>query len=165
MSILIKVYFGLAHPHLTSHLIIWGAAPPSHMKALQIRINNMLRIILGVAWMNGRPLATTRELYERLGLLNLDSLFKYNLYKFLHLMLDGKLPDFMGLLLTDHVTVHAYNTRQIRYRHPALSCEVERRALPHQLIVLYESLPNDVLTLAMNTSLRRFKTLLYETQF
>ena len=82
LSILIKVYFGLAHPHLTSHLIIWGAAPPSHMKALKIRINNMLRIILGVAWMHGRPLATTRELYKRLGLLNSDSLFKYNLYKF-----------------------------------------------------------------------------------
>ena len=142
------------------------------MKALKIRINNMLRIILGVAWMNGRPLATTRELYERLGLLNLDSLFKYNLYKFLRLMLDGKLPDFTDLLFTDHVTAHTYNTRQIRYRHiryrhPSLSCKVERRALPHQLVVLYESLPNDVLTLAMNTSLRRFnfKTLLYETQF
>ena len=114
--------------------------------------------------MNGRPLATIWELYERLELLNLDSLFKYNLYKFLRLMLEGKLPDFMDLL-TDHVTVHTYNIRQKRYSHPALSCEVERRALPHQLVILYESLPDDVLILAMNTSLRRFKTRLYETQF
>ena len=80
-------------------------------------------------------------------------------------MLDGKLLDFMDLLLADHIAVHAYNTRQIGYKHPALSCEVERRALPHQLILLYESLPDDVLTLAMNTSLKKFKTLLYERQF
>ena len=71
-SILIRGYFGVAHPHLTNHLIIWGAA---------------------------------------------------------------------------------------------LSYEVERRALFHQLVVLYESLPTDALNLAMNILLRRFKVLLYETQF
>ena len=128
-NILIKLYYALVYPHLTGHVVVWGSAPPSHLKQLTVRINTLLRTILGVTWENGRPLTSNNDLYKQLGLLKFNSIFKLNLYKLLRLLLDGELPEFWELLLVNYVTPHTYNTRGIRFRHPNIVCEVERRAL------------------------------------
>ena len=124
----------------------------------------MLRIILGVTRVNGRPTMSNSQLYRKLGLLNLPDVYKYNLFKFLKSLIDGGLPNFWNILLSEHVTNHAYNTRQLRFRHPALTCEVERRALPHQLILLYEDIPRHLLEMSYATSLKTFKRSLLDNQ-
>ena len=121
-SVLMKLYYALIYPHLSNHVVIWGSAPPSHLKTLVVRINNILRIILGVTWENGRPSMANKELYNRLSVLNQENIFKLNLYKLLRLLLDGSLPEFWDLLLANYTTLHAYNTRQIRFRPPNISC-------------------------------------------
>ena len=77
-SILLKLFHALVYPHLTNHVVVWGSSPPSHLIKLTVRINNLLRTILGVAWANGRPLMHNKVLYRQLGLLNFDSIFKFN---------------------------------------------------------------------------------------
>ena len=80
----------------------------------------MLRIIQGVVRVNGRPTVSNNEFYKQFGLLKLTSVFKYNLFKFLRLLLSGELPEFWNILLSTHIAPHSYNTRQIGFRHPAL---------------------------------------------
>ena len=164
IKILLKLYYALAFPHITNHIIVWGSAPTSQLKSLTVRLNNMLRIISGVTRVNGRPTISNSDLYEQLGLFNLTSIYRYNLFKFLRLMLDGKLPEFWNMLLSEYITPHTYNTRQIRFRHPALTCEVERRALPHQLVLLYENVPRNILELNFAPSLKIFKKSLLDNQ-
>ena len=164
IPILIKLYYALGYPHISNHIVVWGAAPTSQIKILAVRVNNMLRVILGVVRINGRPALSNDALYKRLGLMKLTSVYKYHLFTFLKLLLDRKLPEFWSILMAEYVTPHAYNTRQIRLRHPALACEIERRAMSHQLILLYENVPNNILELHYQSAIRQFKKLLFETQ-
>ena len=149
---------------MSNHIVVWGAAPTSQLKNLTVRINNMLRMILGVVKINGRPTISNKELFKQLELLNLTSIYKYNLFKLLKLLLDGKLPAFWNLLMAQYVAPHTYNTRQIRLRHPALVCEVERRALSHQLILLHEKVPRNILECNYATALKQFKKFLSDSQ-
>ena len=162
-NILIKLYYALVYPHLANHVLVWGSSPPSHLQKLKVRVNALLRIILGVAWENGRPLLHNNELYKQLGLLNFNSIFKLNLYKLLRLLLVGKLPEFWELLLAKYITPHTYNTRRIRFRHPDIVCEVERRALSFQLIMMLDELPPDILE-AGSMTVKQFKKSLLTRQ-
>ena len=163
-QILVKIYYALALPHISNHVVVWGAAPTYQLHSLSVRINNMLRAILGVIRINGRPMMSNKELYKKLGMLKLGSVYRYELFKFLKLLVDRKLPEFWNLLMAEYITPHTYNTRQIRLRHPALVCEVERRALPHQLILLYENVPKTTLNENYSTALRQFKRFLLDSQ-
>lgn len=163
-QILLKIYYALAYPHISNHIIVWGSSPSCHLRNLTVRVNNMLRIILGVTRVNGRPTMSNNELYKNLRLLNITSIFKFNLFKFLRLLLKGNLPEFWNILLSEHVVNHTYNTRQLRFRHPALTCEIERRALPHQLILLYESVPQSIFETNYYSSLKAFKRSLMDSQ-
>ena len=120
--------------------------------------------MLGVIRINGRPTVSNNDLYKQLGFLKLSSVFKYTLFKFLRILVDGKLPEFWNILMSEHTVPHAYNTRQLRFRHPALVCEVERRFLSHQLILLYESVPRNILEMNSNASVKKFKQSLMDTQ-
>ena len=163
-QILLKLFYALAYPHIQNHIVIWGASPASHLKTLSVRMNNMLRVIQSVTKVNGRPTISNNDLYKQLGILNLTSIFRYNLFKFLRLLIDGKLPEFWNILMSEYVAPHSYNTRQHMFRHPALVCEIERRALSHQLILLYESIPRHFLDLNFNASLKMFKQSLLDSQ-
>ena len=164
IQILVKLYYALAYPHISNHIVVWGSAPTCHIKNLTVRVNNLLRIILGIIKVNGRPTVSNAELYKQLGLLNLKNVYQFNLFKLLRLLLDGKLPEFWNMLLSENITSHNYNTRQLRFRHPALVCEIERRALPHQLIVLYESIPRNMLETGFIASLKLYKKSLLDNQ-
>ena len=134
------------------------------MRPLRVRLNNLLRTILGVTWDGGRPSMNTTEIFNVLSLLKLSNIFKLNLFKFLKLVLDGKLPVFGELLMARYVTPYSYNTRRVGFRCPNVSCEVERRGLSYQLIMLLEELPAGVLDLNFNLSKRRFKRILLDGQ-
>ena len=79
-NILLKLYFALVYPHLTNH-VVWGSSPPSQLKKLLVRINTLLRTILGITWVNGRPLLHNSELYKQLRLMNFNSIYKLNIFK------------------------------------------------------------------------------------
>ena len=163
-NILIKLYYALVFPHLSGHIIVWGSAPPSHLKCLTVRVNNLLRTVLGVTWDNGRPSMGTDEMYRQLGLLKLNSIYKLNLYKLLRLLLDGQLPEFWELLMAEYITSHGYNTRQIRFRHPNITCEVERRAISCKLIMMLEELPPSILEMSSKSSIKQYKKTLMTRQ-
>ena len=140
VRILLKLYYSLAYPHLISHIIVCGASHAAHLRTLNVGVNNLLRLILRVPWENGRYIVSNNKLHQLLGVLSVDSIFKYNLFKFLRQLLDGKLPDFYDVLFHPYLSLHNYDSRGGIFRQRHLSCEMERRALSHQLMNLYNEM-------------------------
>ena len=66
------------------------------------------------------------------------------LFKFMILILKGCIPFFYNLLLQPLITSHNYGTRAGAFRHPLISCEVERRSIASQLILMHEEINADV---------------------
>ena len=162
---MILLYNTFALPHLILHVELWGAAPNWHLNKLIVKQNNLLRSVLGVKRVNGIPSMHTADMYRELSVLNLKNLFKLYLFKFMVLMLKGYLPAFYNLLLRPLEINHEHNTRSRSLRHPMLTSEVERRAITHQVIILKESLPPDILVDGTPGVLfRRFKKYLLESQ-
>ena len=162
--ILLKLYQALAMPHVNLHLEIWGSAPIYLLNTLETKMNNLLRIIFGIYRVNGIPTMGTREMYNTNSILRLKSIFQLRLFKFLRALLDGRIPELYDLLLRPYIAHHNYGTRGGRFRHPNLTCEVERRFLSHQLIIMYEQLPNHLFINLLSPSLRSFKQYLLNTQ-
>ena len=156
-QLMVKLYYALAYPHLINHIILWGSAPACHLHPLSVRLNNLLRIILGIHWINGRPSLNTIEMYKSNNFLNIDNIFRLYIFKLLKQLLDGEHPEFFSILLEPYLTTHSYETRGGVFRHPALVCEVERRALPFQLITLYDNVPQEILNRSFSSSVRNFK--------
>ena len=73
-------------------------------------------------------------------------------------------PNFYDVLLRPYHSLQNYDTRGGIFRQPHLSCEVERRALSHQLMNLYNETPNVVLNGNFLASLRHYKVLLLGSQ-
>ena len=139
--VLTMLYSSFVMPHILLHIEIWGAAPAVHMSRLNVKINMLLRSIMGVRYIGGRPTLDTTSMYNRLGILKLKNVFKLRLYSLLVSLLSGSLPDFFNLFLAPYLTAHNYATRGRIFRTLLVSCEVERRAVSYQLIRLYEEIP------------------------
>ena len=75
-EILFKIYYALAYPHLINHVVLWGSAPACHLRILNVRLNNLLRVILGIRWVNGRPTTSTNLMYKQNNLLETKSIYK-----------------------------------------------------------------------------------------
>ena len=119
------IYFSFILPHVLLHIEILGSAPDSHLHKLKIRVNSLLRIILRVQFVNGRPLMSNSLLYKTLGILNEDNLYKLRMFKLLILLLRGELPNFYDVLLRPSEINHNYATRGGCFRHPLVRNEIE----------------------------------------
>ena len=73
------------------------------------------------------------------------------------LVLNGNLPVFYNLLLRPLVATHRYGTRRGVFRHPMLTCEVERRAVAHQMILLYDEVPQEFYNVSVGTAFKKYK--------
>ena len=154
---LLKIYESLALPHVNLHLEVWGSAPAYLLDALEVKINNALRTVFGILRRNGIPEMGACEMYRHFGLLRLRSHFKLKIFKLLRSLIDGRLPDLYDILLLPYRVRHGYSTRNRTYSHPNLSCEVERRFLPYQLITLYEELPAHMTNESLARAVRMLK--------
>ena len=137
-DILLLLYHAFILPHLVLHIVIWGASPEVYISKLRIKQNKLLRAILGVEVINGIPQERTMVMYEKLGVLTISNLFKSYLFKFLNQLLNGSLPYFYDLLLRPLLSTHNYSTRTGKFRNPLVVCEVVRRAIAHQIILIYD---------------------------
>ena len=164
LAVMTKLYYALAFPHLINHVVVWGSAPQTHLRTLSIRLNNMIRVILGIRWIDGRPSVSTNVMYKSHNLLKIDDIFKHCLFKLLRQLLDGNHPDMFNDLLEPYLSNHPYATRGSMFRHPPLVCEIERRWLSHQLITLFDHLPAPFLTENYIPAVKHFRKFLLSNQ-
>ena len=156
-SVLTMLYSSFVLPHILLHIEIWGAAPEVHISRLNIKMNKLLRAILGVSYVNGRPTMDTTIMYNQMGILKLNNVYKLRLYNLLVNLLSGLLPDLYEMLLGPYLTAHNYSTRQRIFRNPFVSCEVERRAVAYQLVRLYNDIPSQYINTNGNSLKRMMK--------
>lgn len=164
-EVLLLLYHSFILPHLSLHILLWGSAPDVYINKLKVKQNKLLRAILDVEIINGIPQVRTMEMYSTLRLLNVHNLFKFQLFNFLNSLLNGTLPAFYDLILRPLILTHGYNTRTGNFRHPLVVCDVEKRAVAHQLILLYDEVHEVFNTdLSTYTLLKRYKKYLLENQ-
>ena len=166
ISILKMLYRSFVMPHLLLHIEIWGSSPSVHMSKLDIKINNLLRTIMGIQSVDGRPVIGTSAMYRQFGVLRLKNVYRLRMFRLLLTLLNGHCPEFYNLLLRPYISVHNYRTRGRAFRHPLVMCEIERRAVSYQLINLYETIPETFRdqNMAFSTLMREFKRHLLASQ-
>ena len=138
--VLLMLYSSFVLPHILLHIEIWGAAPAVYISKLNIKINMLLRSIMGVRYVDYRPTVETTVMYNELGILKLKSVFQLRIFSLLVRLLKGMLPNLFELLLEPYLKAHN-RTRNGMFRIPLVSCEVERRAVSYQLINSYQNIP------------------------
>ena len=160
------LYRSFVMPHLLLHIEILGSSPYVHMSKLDIKINTLLRTIMGIQSVDGRPVVGTSDMYRQFGVLRLKNVYRLRMFRLLLTILNGHCPEFYNLLLRPYISVHNYRTRGRAFRHPLVMCEVERRAVSHQLINLYETIPETFRdqNRAFSTLMREFKRHLLASQ-
>lgn len=163
-SVLLKLYHALALPHVNLHLEIWGAAPTYQINSLGVKISNLLRVIYGIRRENGIPIMGAGEMYKTFGQLRVESLYKLRLFKLLYSLLNGKCPEMFHDLLQPYIVNHNYATRRGIFRRPNVTCEIERRFLSYQLVVLHDQLPDGVFEGSLSAALVVVKRFLMNNQ-
>lgn len=163
-DVLVLLYHTFILPHLMLHIVLWGKAPEVHLNKLRVKQNKLLRAILNVEMVNGVPQRGSMSMYNELGLLTVDNLFKYQLFRFLNSLLNGNMPSFYNLLLRPLLSSHNYSTRARRFRHPLVACEVERRAVAHQLVLMYDEIDFNFLSLNIHGALSQYRRFLLSEQ-
>ena len=68
-----KLYHALAFPHLVSHVVIWDSAQSCHFKISTVHQKNMLSVMFGVLWVDGKPDVSTQDMYKLCGVMNVKS--------------------------------------------------------------------------------------------
>ena len=63
-----------------------------------------------------------------------------------------------------YVTPHGYGTKRIGFRCLDVTCEVERRGLSYQLVMLLEELPVGLIDMNFNSSVKQLKRALLNSQ-
>ena len=71
------------------HIEISGAAPATYMARLDIKNNMLLRSILGVRYVDGRPVMDAARMYKQLGILKVKNVFKLKMFKLLVTLLNN----------------------------------------------------------------------------
>ena len=104
-------------------------------------------------------------MYNNLGSITVDNLYKFHLFKFLNLVLNGNLPHLYNLLLRPLLSTHNYRTSGGRFRHPLVTCEIERRAVAYQLVLLYDEIdPDFCSSLEIHRVFKKYKRFLLGEQ-
>ena len=109
IQILIDVFNALIHSYLRYGILVWGSASTSNIQSLSTLVNKAIRIISFAPHGN----LHISQLYKDLNLLNLQSIFKLELGKFLYKEKHSLLPTKIGnyFELSSNFVEHRHNTR------------------------------------------------------
>ena len=104
------LYFSLIYPYLFSCVSIWASTYPSNLRGLITLQKRVIRIMLRSALD-----AHTDPLFKNLKILNLESIYKLQIGKFMYQYRSGLLPySFNNMFSVTH-QVHSYGTRSSEF--------------------------------------------------
>ena len=103
---LCMVYHSLVNNGIQYGITVWGTANQTYLECLRVRLNKVLRIILSCGIET--PI---NKMYSTLQFLKIDDIYEFELYKFMHQLHHGKLPEVFYKSFTKIASVHAHNTR------------------------------------------------------
>ena len=103
---LCMVYHSLVNSRIRYGITVWGTANQTHLECLRVRLNKVLRIILSCGIET--PI---NKMYSTLQFLKIDDIYEFELYKFMHQLHYGKLPEVFYKSFTKIASVRAHDTR------------------------------------------------------
>ena len=111
-SALRTLYYSMIHPYLLYGIVIWGSTFKTYLGKLSILQNKVLKIIAGGNWLDNAT-----QYYAKLNVLKLDDLYKFEISKLMHQLVNNKLPQQFSLLFTTIKVVHTRTTRPASKEH------------------------------------------------
>ena len=81
LPVLKTLYHSFIVPHITLHIEIWGSSPDVYINKLSIRQNKLLRAILGIPVIDGRPVGPVIDMYRSFKVLTVRNIFKLQLFR------------------------------------------------------------------------------------
>ena len=104
------LYFSLIYPYLFYCVSVWASTYPSNLRRLITLQKRVIRIISRSAFD-----AHTDPLFKNLKILNLESIYKLQIGKFMYQYRSGLLPySFNNMFSVTH-QVHSYGTRSSEF--------------------------------------------------
>ena len=147
------LYFSLIYPHLHYGITSWGATSKSHLKKLEIRQKQALKIMTGSAF--DSPSA---PLFLQLGFLKLNDIYRHKVGIEMRRMLAfNQLTD--NSIQTIQST-HSYQTRSNTQHNlfvPRVRTNVGKSSLRYQGPVVWNEVPNNLKTKSINGFKFHFK--------
>lgn len=105
----------------------------------------------------GNPSLRHWKCIEIYGVLILRNLSKLQLFRFIVNVITDNMPYFLNVLLRPHLPTHIYHTRTRAFRHPLIICELVRRAITHQMVLLHYQTSELYLGSSAHSAVGRFK--------
>ena len=107
--ILLMLYYSLVYSRIQYGIILWGSTFKSVLREVEVRLNNIVRTIIG-----SRKFDHITPLFKRLKFLKLHDIYQLELGKFMYQLNWNKLPIIIQSLFTKIEDLHKYNTRQAK---------------------------------------------------
>ena len=164
-SVLITLYNSLVLSKVMYNVIIWGGTFKVHTDTINVTINKILRVVLGVKYDRNRiPMMRTGDMYKKLDLLKFKDIYKFTLLKFFHKIVytnnDNTFNDYFSHLLP----THNYETRGVKINLPQVRLDAEKNFTIFQICQLINELPDEFLLDQSNSNLKRaFKNMVLMT--
>ena len=134
------LYFSLIYPYLFYCVSVWASTYPSNLRRLITLQKRVIRIMSRSAFD-----AHTDPLFKNLKILNLESIYKFQVGKFMYQYRSGLLPDsFNNMFLVTH-QVHSYGTRSSKFFHlPQCRTNVRMFSISFQGPKFFNSLSSEI---------------------
>ena len=111
-SALRTLYYSMIHPHLLYGIVIWGSTFKTYLGKLSVLQNKALRIVAGGNWSDNAT-----QCYAKLNVLKLNDLYKFEIARLMHQLVNNKLPPQFSLFFTPIKVVHTRTTRLASKEH------------------------------------------------
>ena len=140
-KILKNVYYSLAYSNILQYILIWGALPTSTLNPIQVLQNRIVRNLLPINYQD----LHTKEMYEKLDLLNLKQTYHYQLCIFFFKYIDNEYIDVFDFVLETVSTQHSHATRtRSSYKIPFPRIEKHKQSVLYNAIKFFNSLPDNL---------------------
>lgn len=143
MKQLISVYHSIVGSHLQYGIVNWGNAAAIHLNKLLVAQNRTIRAITNRNKIKTKLL----PLYDKLGLLRIDSLYKLEVTKFMYKFLNNNLPEPFSDYYHKVSSVHSLNTRRSAsnsFYLPRFKRKGTQNSIKYTGIKIWEELPTEI---------------------
>ena len=134
------LYFSLIYPYLFYCVSVWASTYPSNLRRLITLQKRVIRIMSRSAFD-----AHTDPLFKNLKILNLESIYKLQIGKFMYQCRSGLLPySFNNMFSVTH-QVHSYGTRSSEFFHlPHCRTNIRKFSISFQGPKFFNSLSSEI---------------------
>ena len=136
LSTLKTLYFSFIYPFFTYCNQVWGSACDTHLYRLVLLQKRCIRIIT-----RSKYREHTDPLFDKLGLLKMDQVNKYFIYKFMYKWYHDKLPSLFQSMFTPVRDIHDHGTRQLGELYcPKVRTEYAKLRISYQAPMLWNKM-------------------------